>query len=41
MYQKLERSINVTNEEEIMKIVPIPSYFIYDGFEKELDASMV
>ena len=24
-----------------MKIAPIPSYFIYDGFEKYLDAAMV
>ena len=24
-----------------MKIAPIPSYFIYDGFEKDLDSAMV
>ena len=39
--RQLERAINVTNEEEIIKISPIPSYFIHGGFEKYLDASMV
>ena len=39
--QHLERTINTTNEEEITKIAPIPSYFIYDGFEKDLDEAMV
>ena len=41
MDQKLEMASNVTNEEEIMNIAPILSYFIYDGFEKDLDEAMV
>ena len=31
--QQLERASNVIDEEETMKISPMPSYFIYDGFE--------
>ena len=41
MDQKLERDRNVTKEEEITKIDPIPSYFIYYGFEKDLYTAMV
>ena len=32
--QKLEIAGNFTDEEEIINISPIPSYLIYDGFEK-------
>ena len=39
--QQLERASNVTEEEEIMKIASIPSYLIYDGFDKDLDSAMV
>ena len=39
--QKLVRARNITNKEEIMKISPILPYWIYDGFEKYLDAAMV
>ena len=31
--QQLERASNVIDEEETMKISPMSSYFIYDGFE--------
>ena len=41
MDQKIERASNVTEEAEIMKISPIPSYLIYDGFENYLDTAMV
>ena len=40
MDQQIERESNVTNEEEIIKIAPISSYFIYDGFETDLDTAM-
>ena len=39
--QQLERASNVTNTEEIIKMSTIPSYLIYDGFEKDLNAAMV
>ena len=32
--QQLESESNIEDEEEIMKIDPIPPYLIYDGFEK-------
>ena len=38
--QHIEKAINVTKKEEITKIAPIPSYFIYDGFEKDLYAAI-
>ena len=38
--QQLERARNFIDEEEIMKIAPIPEYLIYDGFEKYLYADM-
>ena len=38
--RQLESESNIEDEEEIMKIDPIPPYLIYDGFEK-IDAAMV
>ena len=37
----IERAINVTDEEEIMKISPVLSQLIYDGYKNDLDVSMV
>ena len=39
--QHLERAININDEGIIIKIYPILSYLIYDGFEKYLDAAIV
>ena len=39
--QQLERASNVTNTEEIIKMSTIPSYLIYDGFEKDFDSFIV
>ena len=39
--QQIGRSINVTNEEEIIRIAPIPAYTVYNGFECDLNAAMV
>ena len=38
--QQLERARNFIDEEEIMKIAPIPEYLIYDVFGKYLDADI-
>ena len=32
---------NVANTEQIMQMAPIPPYFIYDGFENDLDAALI
>jgi len=34
-------ALAVPEEEETMKIAPIPAYLVYDGLEKDLDAAMV
>ena len=39
--QQTGRSRNVSDEEEIMCMAPIPVYMLYDGFERDLDAVMV
>ena len=33
--------IAVTTTEEIMQVAPIPPYFVYDGFDNNLDATCV
>ena len=37
----VERAGQVNDKEEIMCIAPIPAYLVWDGFEQDLDASMV
>ena len=32
---------NVTNTEQTMNMAPIPPYFVYDGFENDLDAALI
>ena len=39
-YALLNR-IAVTTTEEIMQVAPIPPYFVYDGFDNDLDAACV
>ena len=39
-YPLLQR-LNVTNTEETMQLAPILPYYVYDGFEKDLDAACV
>ena len=35
-------ALNAVNTSgEIMQIAPIPPYFVYDGFEKDLDVALV
>ena len=33
--------IAVTTTEDMMQIAPIPLYFVYDGFDNDLDAACV
>ena len=40
LYPLLQR-LNVTNTDKTMKLAPIPPYYVYDGFEKDLDAACV
>ena len=40
MYRLLNQ-IAVTTTEEIMQMAPIPPYFVYDGFDNDLDAVCV
>ena len=40
MYPLLQR-LNVKNTDETMQLAPIPPYYVYDGFEKDLDAACV
>ena len=35
------KAINVPEELQIMRIAPIPAYMVFDGFNEDLDASMV
>ena len=40
--QPIKKALEVNGEQTTtMKIVPIPPYFVYDGFEQDLDATMV
>ena len=39
--QPVARANAVTNKHNIMRIAPIPAYLVFDGFETDLDASMV
>ena len=39
-YPLLEKS-NVTNTELTMYMALIPPYFVYDGFENDLDAALI
>jgi len=39
--QPVARANAVTNKHNIMCIAPIPAYLVFDGFETDLDASMV
>ena len=39
--QRIERAQVVNTEDDIMKIAPCPAYFLYDGFNTDLDAAMV
>ena len=38
-YPLLEKS-NVTNTQQTMQMDPITTYFVYDGFENDLDAAL-
>ena len=40
MYPLLNR-IAVTAMEELMQVAPIPPYFVYNGFDNDLDAACV
>jgi hypothetical protein len=39
--QKVEKANNVTNHADILRIAAIPTYLVYDGFNKDLDAAEV
>lgn len=39
--QSVMKALDVHGESTIMKMAPIPPYLVYDGFEDDLDASMV
>jgi len=39
--QPVARANAVTNKHNIMHIAPIPAYLVFDGFETDLDSSMV
>ena len=39
MDQRIGRSINSANEKEIVRMTPIPTYMVYDVFERDLDAA--
>ena len=39
-YPFLEKS-NVINTKKNMHMAPIPPYFVYDGFENDLDAALI
>ena len=39
-YPLLQRN-HITTQETIMRIAPLPPYFVYDGFEGDLDAGLV
>ena len=40
LYPLLDRNA-VTMSETIMQLAPIPPYFVYDGFEQDLDTALV
>jgi len=37
----VQRASNVVNEEEILCIAPVPAYLVWDGFDQDLDATLV
>ena len=39
--QPVKKALDVNDETTTMKIAPIPPYLVYDGFEQDLDATMV
>ena len=41
MAKPVVRAINATHELEIMKLSPISIYFVWEGFNKDLDAALV